>query len=308
MGQTVWRWRRSAATAAIIVACLLIAGGLSCPAVAYTAVGDRLFPATLQLPQIAPGDEFYINGQTLPRAGRAGTPNHASNFTGTYVKSITDRLGIVLDEAYTRLDQSGGGASYGWQNLDTELKYRAFDSQPHEFLVSLGVDREFGDTGARGVGAFKSGATTPRVYFGKGLGDLDIGYGRALAVAGFAGYQFADTKPRPDLAVGGLVVEYSIPYLQSKIAALDLPPLVRGLTPMTEFQFSTPSGQSFGARTTALIAPGLSYAGEGWELAVEGLVPLSRATGRGIGVTAQFHLSLDFVAAETIGHPLFFNP
>jgi len=80
------------------------------------------------------------------------------------------------------------------------------------------------------------------------------------------------------------------------------------LTPMTEVLFTTPARRSFGTRTTALIAPGLSYAGAGWELAIEGLVPASRATGRGVGVIAQFHLSLDFVAAETIGRPLFSAP
>ena len=87
--------------------------------------------------------------------------------------------------------------------------------------------------------------------------------------------------------------------------SLDLPEFVRHLTPMTEVQFTIPGGESFGARTTALIAPGVSYAGEGWELAAEALVPASRATGRGVGVIAQFHLSLDYVAGETIGRPLF---
>ena len=77
---------------------------------------------------------------------------------------------------------------------------------------------------------------------------------------------------------------------------------------MTEFLFSTPAGQSFGARTTALFAPGFSYAGEGWELAVEALVPATRATGRGIGVTAQLHLALDFLAPDTLGRPLFSAP
>ncbi len=63
-----------------------------------------------------------------------------------------------------------------------------------------------------------------------------------------------------------------------------------------------------GADDPALIAPGLSYAGAGWEFAIEGLVPASRATGRGVGAIAQFHLSLDFVAPETIGRPLFAAP
>ncbi len=61
------------------------------------------------------------------------------------------------------------------------------------------------------VGAFASGATTPRVYFGKGLGDLDIGYLRPLAVAGLVGYQIADSPPRPNLVTPGFVVEYSVP-------------------------------------------------------------------------------------------------
>ncbi len=280
------------------------------PAGAYSAAGDRLFPATLLLPQIAPGDEFYINGQTLPQAGgAAGTPTHSSNFTGTYGKTLTERLGVVVDGTFTRLDTSGGGALTGWQNLDTELKYLAYDNRPHEFLMSLGLDREFGGTGSAPVGAYASGATTPRVYFGKGLGDLDIGYARPLAVSGFVGYQIADARPRPSLATGGLVVEYSFPYLLSKVAALDLPPILRGLTAMTEFQFSTPGGgPSFGARTTALFGPGVSYAGQGWELAIEGLIPATRATGRGIGVTAQLHLSLDYLAGETIGRPLLANP
>ena len=65
---------------------------------------------------------------------------------------------------------------------------------------------------------------------------------------------------------------------------------------------------SFGARTTVLFAPGVSYAGPGWELAAEVLIPVTRATGRGIGAIAQFHLSLDYLFAETIGRPLFSPP
>jgi hypothetical protein len=275
-------------------------------ALAYSAAGDRLFPATLTLPQIAPGDEFYGWSSTLPHNGELpGAPTRSNNLHATYMKTLTERLGIVIEEQWTRLDRAGRRPSYGWQNLDMELKYSAIVDQPHEFLLTFGLDREFGGTGARNVGAFSAGATTPRVYFGKGLGDLDIGYLRPLAITGLAGYQLGDSRPRPNLINAGVVVEYSIPYLQSKVQSHDLPELVRGLTPMTEFQLAIPSGRSFGARTTFQIAPGVSYAGEGWELAVEALLPATRATGRGVGVIAQFHLSLDYVAAETIGRPLF---
>jgi hypothetical protein len=80
---------------------------------------------------------------------------------------------------------------------------------------------------------------------------------------------------------------------------------MRGLTPMAEFQFISPAGKSYGTRTTVLIAPGASYAGEGWEFAVEALVPETRATGSGFGVIAQLHLSLDFLFPDSIGKPIF---
>ena len=302
---------KSCATRAV-AAIAVLTFGVGCPAnpaFAYSATGDRLFPATLVLPQIAPGDEFYIWADTLPQIPTGvAMGQRRSNFSAVYAKTITDRLGIVIGENWTRLDRVKAGTWSAMQNLDTEIKYLAIDDQPHEFLLTLGLDREFGGTGATRVGAFSAGATTPRVYFGKGLGDLDIGYLRPLAVAGLLGHQIADSRPRPDLVTLGFVIEYSIPYLQSKVQSFNLPEYARGLTPMTEMLFTTPSGRSFGARTTALIAPGLSYAGAGWELAIEGLVPASRATGRGVGARAQFHLSLDFVAAETIGRPLFFAP
>jgi len=291
------------------LAALLVVLALAPEALAYEAAGDRLFPATLVLPQFAPGDEAYFWSQTLPQTpAGVGTATRQSDFTGVYAKTITDQLGITIEETWTRLDRVGKDSWYGWQNLDTEIKYLGIVDQPHEFLLTLGVDREFGGTGAARVGAFASGATTPRLYLSKGLGDLDIGYLRPLAVQGLFGYQIADSAPRPDLVTPGFVVEYSIPYLQSKVQTLDLPEFVRGLTPMTEVSFTIPSGQSFGARTTALVAPGVSYAGEGWELAIEGLVPASRATGRGVGAIAQLHLSLDYLLPDTIGRPLFPAP
>jgi hypothetical protein len=295
------------ATGALAIAAALFGVGVpASQALAYSAAGDRLFPATLNLPQIAPGDEFYIWGNTVPRnGGPVGAGTRRSGIAAIYGKTITERLGIVVEENWTRLDRVAKHPWSAWQSLDTEIKYLAVIDQPHEFLLTLGLDREFGGTGAQRVGAFAAGATTPRVYFGKGLGDFDIGYLRPLAVTGLLGYQIGDARPRPNLVTAGLVVEYSIPYLQSKVQSLALPEFVRGLTPMTELLVMIPGGESFGARTTAMFAPGVSYAGEGWEFAVEALVPASRATGRGIGAIAQFHLSLDYVAAETIGRPLF---
>ncbi len=286
-------------------AALVTVASLS-PAKAYTAAGDRLFSATLLLSQIAPGDEVYANLFNLPLSGGgAGTPRHLNNTNLTLQKTLTERLSFSVDETWTRLDQVGGNSVYGWQNQNLGLKYLAINDPDREFLFSAAIGRELGGTGARGVGANNLGSTTPALFFGKGFGDLDIGYLRPFALLGQAGYQISDSRPRPNLVNAGFALQYSIPYLQSKVANVDMPEFMRALTPMTEVFFSIPAGTSYGARTTAVLAPGVSYAGEGWELAVEGLVPLSRATGRGFGVTAQFHISLDFIAPTTIGKPIF---
>jgi hypothetical protein len=124
--------------------------GLAC---AYTDSGDRLFPATLVLPQIAPGEEFYITYSTLPLGhGPAGTPKRSTNFTVNFNQMITDDLGITIGETYTALGQSGAGTRWGWQNQDGSINYTALRSIDHEFLMSLGLDRATGGTGAAGVG------------------------------------------------------------------------------------------------------------------------------------------------------------
>jgi hypothetical protein len=278
-------------------------------AFAYDATGDRQFVSTLVLPQLMPGDQAYFNYSTLPLSSSGpGTPSRSSNWTATQLKTITPDFGIELEETYTRIDQIGTGTLSGWQNLDGELKYTALNDPVHEFVTTLGLDRETGGTGAVRVGASPSGATTPRVYFGKGFGDWDIGYLRPLAITGLAGVQIADTAPRPDLVTTGFVVEYSIPYLESKVQSFDLPDFMRHMTPITEVALTSPIGRSYGARPTQLIAPGVSYAGEGWEVAVEAQVPGSRATGTGVGVTAQLTFALDFLLPSTIGKTLFGGP
>ena len=289
----------------LVAAALLVGVGIgdgAHEAWAYSAAGDRVFAPTIMMPQIAPGDDVYLWGSTQPDPG--GTERN--EFNGTVTKTITEHLGITLGGTWTRLDgPAGTNAVSGWFNFDTELKYLAITNQPHEFLMSLAVDREW-PTGVTRAGAFQPGATTPRVYMGKGLGDLDIGLLRPLAVRGMLGYQIADEAPRPNMIQAEFAAEYSIPYLQSKVHSFNLPPLLRGLTPITEVEMLTPAGKSYGSRTFVLVAPGVSYAGEGWDFLVEALIPGNKtANSSGLGVAAQLHLSLDYLMPGTIGRPLF---
>jgi hypothetical protein len=290
----------------LVVACLIGSLVASIDSLAYTAAGDRIFAPTGILPQIAPTNQIYGWAWTVPQSGEApGTSRRATNTGAFFDKTVfSERLSVYTQGSWFRIDRVAADPRYGWANFENGFKFLAIDDHDRELLLTLGVNREWGATGANGIAARK-GATEPRVYFGKGLGDLDIGYLRPFAMTGFLGYLVSDAQPRPDLIRGGVSLQYSIPYLQSKVHSFDLPDLVRGMTPMTELLFTTPAGRSYGARTTALIAPGVSYAGQGWEFVIEALLPATRATGEGAGVRAQLHLVLDFLFPNTICRPLF---
>jgi hypothetical protein len=287
---------------------LALAFGAACPmlllpmiAAAYTAVGDRLFPATVLLPQAAPTDAVYVTPSTQPVSG-----GNATNLTATFDKLLTERLGIGIQNGYNWIGRTDASTLVGWQNLLAYVKYEAILDPPHEFLFSIGTAHEFGGTGTRRIDAPRNGATlVPTTFFAKGFGDLPIDYLRPLAVQGFATYQLSSGPPRPDFFLGGLALEYSIPYLQSKVRAFDLPDLVRGLTPLVETLVVTPTRNRGGATTAVIVAPGVAYTGEGWQFAIEARVPATRAAGSGAGVLAQFNVQLDYFFPDAIGKPLF---
>lgn len=298
--------RRRAVLSAWAAALFLTVAAPAPQAFAYSAAGDRVFVATALLPQIAPSDQFYFWAWTwsLPGGG-PGAADRAINLGGAFEKTLSERLSIHVENSWFRFNRIQAGALHGFVNLETELKYLLVNDHDREFLLTLGLNREWGGTGATLL-AFRKGATTPRVYFGKGLGDLDIGYLRPLALSGFAGYQASDATPRPDFIQAGFVVEYSIPYLRSKVQGVDLPDLLRAATPMTEVLTTIPAGRSFGARTVTVVAPGVNFAGDGWEFILSALLPTTRNARP--GVRAQFHIALDFLFPDTIGRPLLALP
>ena len=288
-------WRQIALASAAIGPMLLPA-----TVAAYTAVGDRVFPATLLLPQAAPGDTLYVTPSSVPVSG-----GNATNLTVTLDKLLTERLGIGIQDGYNWIGRNNASTLVGWQNLLAYIKYEPILDPPHEFLFSFGAAHEFGGTGTRRVGAPSNGGTlVPTTFFAKGFGDLPIGYLRPLALQGFATYRIASGSA-PDNFLGGLAVEYSIPYLQSKVQAFDLPDLVRGLTPIVETLVATPTRNRGGATTAVTVAPGITYSGEGWQFGIEARVPANRAAGSGAGVLAQFSLSLDYFFPGSIGKPVF---
>lgn len=277
------------------------------PAAAYTAAGDRIFSATISLPQIGPSDEAYLRSgtQSLHSATLPSSDDRLTNVTGVYDKMLTERLGLAIEGGYNALDRAGASTLTGWQNFEAILQYTAILAPENEFLLAVSIDREFGGSGAQRVGANPRGATTPLVSFGKGMGDVGLDYLRPIAVKGVFGYQLSDGGARPDQWIAGVAIEYSIPYLESKVQAVGLPGLFQNMTPQIELLLTTPSRSSPGTSTTLLVAPGIAYSGEGWEFGIEALVPATRTTGSGVGLIAQIHLSLDYLFPDSVGKPLF---
>jgi hypothetical protein len=70
-----------------VVLALAIGGPAPTAAYAYTAAGDRNFPATLILPQVAPSDAAWVRFGTQPFDGVAtGDVTRQNQFTGFYNK------------------------------------------------------------------------------------------------------------------------------------------------------------------------------------------------------------------------------
>ena len=75
----------------------------------------------------------------MPLAGGPiGAPERASNFAAVYSKTITERLGITVKDTWMRIDRVGRSQLQGWTKFEAEIKYLAIDSQPHEFLLTIG--------------------------------------------------------------------------------------------------------------------------------------------------------------------------
>jgi hypothetical protein len=233
---------------------------------------------------------------------------------------------VSLSGGYNWLSLPGANTANGWRNFGAMLKYKAYVNPEHEFMLSLGIERDLARTGATGttgelIGNEGSSATTPRLFFGKGLGDLPIGWLRPFAITGELGYQIADKKLKvtgtdldsgallvnnglPNQWVGGLSLQYSMRYLQSQVKDLGLPEFVNRLTPLVEVAWSSPASKPNNTATQYLIGVGVNYTTTSWAFGVEALIPGNRQTGSGLGVIAQFHLYFDDLLPNSLGKPL----
>jgi hypothetical protein len=309
-------FQRSAALGGL---CLL---ALPHTGLAHAVAGARVFVPTLTMDDPGVADEASFPTVTWQRSGADGGPGpvYTYGIGAEYDKAITPTIGVAINWGGNIVQTLHGSTQTGMQNLFVTLKDEAYVNAEHEFIASFGVQREFGGTGGENVGADRYGATTPIVYFGKGLGDLPTGPLRAFGVTGEFSYTFPDvslkysdpTNPGAGYNAGNaaqyngaISVQYNLSYLQGQVHDYGLPDFVNRLVPLVELTWGsqTTSPSNTGAQFT--IAPGVIYMADTWDFGIEALIPGNKATGTNVGVIAQFHVFLDDLFPNTIGKPIF---
>jgi hypothetical protein len=295
---------------------------------AHEIVGNRMFPATLTIDDPGVADELALPTVSMFKTG--DDPSFKQlDISAEYSKRITEDFAVSFAPTHTRIYAPGGptlnGAS-GFQNIETNFKYRLFRNSEHEFVLSAGLNIEWGGSGARDVGAERFSVYTPTLYFGKGFGDLpsSLNFARPFAVTGQVGYAIpgsattvtvdpdtgdVDTEFNPRVLVWGGSLQYSMPYLKSAVVDLGLPDFFNRLIPIVEASLQTPVSNTAtsGTVTTGTINPGLLYVGNTFQIGVEALIPVNRQSGGNVGAIAQLHFFLDDIFPDSIGKPLFGN-
>jgi hypothetical protein len=290
---------------------------------AHEIVGNRFFPATLNIDDPGVNDELAIPTISYFKNGD-DPPAKQLDVSGEFAKRITESFAISVGANWTRLKPSWMPAVSGFQNVETLFKYRVYRNPEHEFVMSVGLGIEWGGTGSAAVGAERFNVYTPTVFFGKGMGDLPdtMNWARPFAVTGQVGYAIParsktatlnpdtgdiDSELNPRVLVWGGSLQYSMPYLKSAVIDLDLPEFINHLIPIVEFSLQTPVGNTLtsGTVTTGTINPGVIWVGNYFQVGVEAVIPVNRQSGSGVGVLAQLHLYLDDIDPRGIGKPIF---
>ena len=312
------------------VTSLALAAGIVLPsaqAVAHGFAGPHMFISTLLIDDPNVADEAsFPTFSYLPQPSGGGPVSNLYAGEFEFDKRITENFGFAINDGYQWLTQPGVKTANGWENLSVTLKYKPYVSAEHEFMMSIGVVRNFARSGANGtngatLGNDDSSSTVPTFYFGKGFGDLPIGWARAFAITGELGYQIADKKLKvtgndplsgaplfnngtSNQWAGGLSLQYNIRYLQSQVKDIGLPEFVNRLTPVVEVAWTSSASQPNQASTQYLIGAGVNYTATDYAVGVEMLIPGNKQTGSNLGVIAQFHLYFDDLFPTSLGKPI----
>ena len=289
---------------------------------AHGFAGKRFFPATLvtEDPFVADELSFPTVAYSKQPAGEDSPATRETSFSVDVSKRITENFGFGFGATYKQLRPDEGDTQRGFDNLAASVKYKFYQNDEREALLSAGLDWDIGSSGSKRVGAESLSTFTPALFFGKGFGDLpaEAKFLRPLAVTGLVGLGIPSrsstttvsdegdisVERHPHTLEWGFAIEYSLPYLQSFVQDVGLREPFNRMIPVVEFSMSTALDRG-ASGTTGTINPGIIWAGQYVQLAVEAVIPLNSRSGTGVGWIAQLHFFLDDMFPTTIGRPIF---
>jgi hypothetical protein len=296
------------------------------PAAAHAVCGSRVYPVTLTLDDPGVADEITIPQIVYTREAADGGPGpgHDTSIQFEYDKRLTDTFGFAFNDDWNVNQTNNAKTQYGWDDLTVTAKWAKCLSPDHDFILGFGVIREFGHTGTTHIGSDAYGNTAPTVYFGKDLEEIPIPALQPLAITGELSYAIADkglkamqgapmmgmvAQPvfntgNANQVIGGLSIQYSIPFLQAQIKDYGLPEPIAHLIPLVEIGYTSTTTSPSNAPTSWTIAPGVIYLRTWYQVGLEALIPANKAAGTNVGFIVQFHMFLDDLYPHGIGAPL----
>ena len=295
------------ATAAVAA---LVFYSLSAKLNAHGFEGDRFFPPTIQT-----DDPFAVDELSLPvisvfnnPAGGGSPKTKEIDISAEFDKEIFPRFAIGISEDYVILRPQEQSTRAGFDNLSFSAKYQLFENAPHEFIFSIGGEVDVGGTGSLAIGRESFTTYTPKLYVGKGFGDLpdQLKYLKPFAVTGTLGYAIPGESVDPNALNWGLAMEYSIPYLQQHVEEIDWLRPLRNVIPLVELAMNSPLNHG-GGQTTGTVNPGFLWESRYYQLGAEAIIPINRATGPNVGVIVQVQVYIDDIWPKIFGYPVFFR-
>jgi hypothetical protein len=302
----------------VSVSFVLILLGPASPALAHGMIGQRFFPATLTIDDPFVADELSLPTVSfMPFPSSGGSPAfRQTDISAELSKRLSPNFGFSLAGDLTILDPDQGPTQNGFQNMEVSLKYVYFQSAKHETLLSAGVSWEVGGTGSTRVGAESFDTVTPKLFFGKGMGDLPdrVELLKPFAITGAFGYSIptrrfnktfvtsdegdveVDKELNPQVFQWGFSLQYNLQYLQSYVRDVGLPAPFNRMIPLVEVSMTTLTQGTHAGQTTGTVNPGIIWFGRYLQLGLELQIPVNRQSGKNVGVIGQVHFYLDDIA------------
>jgi hypothetical protein len=298
--------------------CLLAALGHA--AHGHGFAGDRFFPATLQT-----DDPFVADEMSLPTLTKNPTDPSSGQSYAVEVdiaKRLTRDFGLTAAYEWNYFQPKGRPPTHGFGSLTTGAQYQLFIDAPHELMALAGLNVTWAHTGAVNSGGAADHTTlSPTFDFGKGFGDLpeSLPWLRPFAVTGNLSIDFPTKinsagNLNQNVFNAGFAIEYSLEFLQHHVRDVGLRTPFDRMIPLVEITTATPLNRGFnmdtgatnatGNATTGVIAPGVIWAGQYYQIGAEAIVPYGQGQGHGIGGLVQFHIFLDDMFPNSIGRPL----